>query len=270
MASLESVNTARSLATPVPQVITAVNTGPWMVVQYVPSLGTGATAATMAIAAGSDTITFTVGATTPAGADVIGNTSGEILTTADATSLMGEVVDKINAAQAWRAYLVGALRADDAGTLQTLSSATAMGANGITCYGDTSASKEISLAISGEKFVNNGKGGHVKDWDSQCENSMLYGNFLATSASLHVLRYYTGKQGSTEVQVGSDVPLTSATAKEQGENSLAEAYVQATRGQRLVIRVIGVSNTAPSVPTIQVVGKTAVLDGSRIVTEDNY
>lgn len=270
MASVESINTARSIATPVPQVITAVNTGPWMVVQYVPSLGTGATAATMAIDAGSDTLTFTVGATTPAGADVIGNTTGLILTTADATSTMGEVVDKINAAQAWRAYLVGALRSDDAGTLQTLSSATAMGANGITCYGDTSATKEISLAISGEKFVNNGRSGHVTDWDSQCENMMLYGSFKLNGLSLNVIRYYTGKQGSTEVQIASDVNTTSASAKEQGENSLAETFVEATRGHRLVIRVIGVSNTAPSVPTIQVVGKTAVLDGSRIVTEDNY
>jgi hypothetical protein len=241
-----------------------------MVVQYVPKQGTSATAATMAIAAGSDTITFTVGATTPAGADVIGDTTGNILTTADATSLMGEVVDKINAAQAWRAYLVGAIRSDDAGTLQTLSSATAMGDNGITCYGDTSASMEISLAISGEKFVNNGLNGWVTDWDSQCENSMLYGSFLANGLSVNVIRYYTGEAGSTEVQLGSDVNTVSATAKEQGENSLAEKYVEATRGHRLVIRLIGISNTEPSVPTIQIIGKTAVLDNSRIVVEDNY
>ena len=270
MATTDSINDARDIATPVPHVITAVNTGPWMVVQYVPKQGTEATAATMAIAAGSDTITFTVGGTTPAGADVIGNTSGIILTTADATSLMGEVVDKINAAQAWRAYLVGALRADDAGTLQTLSSATAMGDNGITSYGDTSASAEISLAISGEKFVNNGLNGWVTDWDSQCENSMLYGSFKLNGLSLNVIRYYTGQQGFTEVQLGSDVNTASATAKEQGENSLAEKYVEATRGHRLVLRVIGVSNTVPSVPTIQVIGETAVLDNSRIVVEDNY
>ncbi len=273
MATLTSIETARDLATQIPYVLTAVDTGPWMVAQYVPALGTGATAATIEIDAGSDTIQFyTDGATptTTGAADAIGNTTGEILTSAGATNTMGEVVDKINAAQAWRAYLVGALRADDAGALLTKTEASCFGDNGLTFYGDNSAHKSQSLAISGEKFVNNGRNGWVKDWDSQCENSMLYASITVTSASLTYLKYYSGKQGSTEIQAGGSVALATATAKEQGEANLTFPYIAATRGERLIIRVIGVSGSSPTAPTFNIIGKSAVLDGTRMVTEKNY
>lgn len=264
----EQILEARALATVVPHALSAVDTGPWMVVQHVPSLGTGGTAATCQVFA--DTLTFTVDAAAPAGLDSIGNSTGEFVLAAGANNLMGELVDLINARSSWRAYLVGAIRADSSANLLIQASGSCFGANGLTLFGDTSATKDISLAVSGEKFVNNGRGGHETDAGDQCENSMMYAAVTVTSASLAVIRYYTGKQGTAEVQLGSDVDTVSATKKEQGEASLTETHINAARGERLVVRVLGVSNTAPSVPTILVSGKTAVLKNDRQVTAINY
>jgi hypothetical protein len=67
------------------------------------------------------------------------------------------------------------------------------------------------------------------------------------------------------------VSITSATAKEQGEANWSLPFVQAVRGQRLVIRVVGLSDTTSlTSPTINVIGKTAVLKNDRIVDSVNY
>jgi len=258
---------ARKLATPTVLNITAVDEGPYMVVQYVPDLGTGGAAATVTVATAATTITFQVDAAAPANADAIGNSTGEIITTQSTYDTMGELVDYINGRQAWRAYLVGALRADTPTHLLNFSAASCFGATGKVMYGDNSDSLDVSLAISGERFVNNGINGHVKDWDDQCENSLEYGAFTVTCASPAVLRYYSGRQGSTETQLMDDILLTTTVMKEQGEANPSLPWIQAERGERLVIRVVGLSPASPAtVPTIHVIGTTAVLSGSRIVT----
>lgn len=263
----DQITEARALATVVPHNIAVVDVSPWMVAQYVPSLGTGAAAATMQVLAG--TLRFKVDAATPAGADAIG-TDGEFdLSTADFNT-MGELVDAINGVAAYRAYLVGALRADLSTNLLVQSATSIIGDTGLTVFGDTSGSKEISLAISGEAFVNNGKNGHLKDSEDGCENSMMYAAITVTNVSLFVLRYYTGKQGTTEVQVGQDITLTSATLKEQGEANLSVVFVTSARGERLIVRVIGLESVAPSAPSVHVLGKTAVLANDRVVTSIGY
>ena len=266
----EQIVEARALATVVPHNITAVDTTPWIVVQYVPALGTGGAAATVDIDAGRDTLTFQVDAAAPAGADAIGNTTGILDLSSSTYSTMGKLVDAINGVAAWRAYLVGALRSDLVSSLLVQAAASCFGANGKTLFSDSSVSKDISIAISGEKFVSNGISGHEKDFEDGCENSMQYASINATSASLAVIRYYTGKQGSTEAQLGSDVDTVSATAKEQGEANLSVDFVTAARGERLIVRAIGVSNTAITAPVVHVLGKTAVLKNDRFVDEINY
>lgn len=261
---------ARALATVVPHNITAVDKSPWIQIQYVPALGTGGAAATVAIAAGRDTMTFQVDAADPAGADAIGNSSGEVLLSASAFDTMGELVDGINGKIAWRAYIIGCLRSENSDRLLVRTAASVFGDAGTTFYSDSSVSKEISIAISGERFVNNGRGGHEKDFEDACENSMMYASIKGTSASLHVLRYYTGRQGSAEVQLATDIDLTTVVAKEQGEASFAETFIKSTRGERLIVRQIGVSNTAVTAPVHHVLGKTAVLANDRVVTAINY
>jgi hypothetical protein len=243
-----------------------------MVVQYVPALGTGGSSATLAYTTGS-TMTFQVDGADPAGADTIGNTSGELACEAASLDTMGELVDYINGRAAWRAYLVGSLRADlSSGLLAVSASSAVYDANGLTIYSDTSTNTGVSLAISGEKFVNNGVAGHVKDADDQCENEMLYGSFNVTCVSAPHLRYYTGKQGSTETLITASKLLVSATATLEGEEIPTGPFIQATRGQRLIMRCITPSAAAPAVsaPVITIAGKTAVLKNNRIVDEDNY
>lgn len=266
----DQITEARALATPVTHNFTAVDTLPWMVVQYVPSVGTGGASASIAYIVASS-MTFLVDSAVPAGADAIG-VSGVVLTSSSTYDTMGELVDYINGRQAWRAYLVGALRADNSSLMLAKSATICSGDTGLTFFADSSASGEHSLAISGEKFVNNGKRGHVTDANDACENSMLYGTFTVTCASAGIgLRYYTGEQGSTESQIDGTVTVASATAKQQGEADLTQPFVQATRGQRLVIRVVGLSDTTSlTAPTISVIGKTAVLSGSRFVDAINY
>lgn len=267
---IQQIEEARALATPIVHNFAAVDTLPWMVVQYVPSLGTDATSASIAYIVASS-MTFLVDSSTPAGLDAIG-ADGVILTSTAAYDTMGELVDYINGRIAWRAYLVGALRADNSSLMLAKSATICSGANGLTFYADSSASGEHSFAISGEKFVSNAAGGHVTDSGDNCENEMLYGAFTVTCASAGIgLKYYSGKQGDTETQIGSTVTVTSAAAKEQGEVNLTVPYVQATRGQRLLMRVMGLSaTTSLTSPTIHVIGKTAVLENDRIVDAINY
>ena len=108
---VNQIEEALKLAPAVPRNINAADKTPWMVVQYVPSLGTGGAAATVAVATAAETITFQVDAADPATLDVIGNTSGE-MSLVGTTDTMGELADVINGTRAWRAYLVAALRAD--------------------------------------------------------------------------------------------------------------------------------------------------------------
>jgi len=274
----DQIAEARGLATPVVQNITAVDTCPAMVVQYVSVLGTGGATAGVSKAAGEGDITFSVDSAVAAGLDLVG-TLGVVL---PAAVTMGELVDEINRTAAWRAYLVGAIRSDDPTCLLAHTGETCHGDNGDTLYFDSSATpvsnqSHMSIAISGEKFVNAGVNGHVTDYNDGCENSLLYGSFTATFASAsgtsstQDLKYYSGRQGETEVQIGSDVTMTDATAKEQGESGLIEPFVQATRGSRLIARLVSASlSSALSAPTINIIGKTAVLKNDRMVTEINY
>lgn len=268
---LKQIEEARALATPIIHNFTDVDTLPWMVAQYVPSLGTDATSASIAYSVTGLSMTFLVDSSTPTGLDAIG-ADGVIDTSSGDYDTMGELVDYINGRIAWRAYLVGALRADKSSLMLVKSATICSGANGLTFYADSSASGEHSLAISGEKFVSNAAGGHVTDADDNCENEMLYGAFTVTCSSAIGLKYYSGKQGDTETQIGSTVTVTSTEAKEQGEVNLTVPYVQATRGQRLIMRVMDLSTTVEELtsPTIHVIGKTAVLENDRIVDSVNY
>lgn len=267
---LKQIEEARALANLVAHNFVSADTLPWMVVQYVPSRGTSGASASIAYIVDSS-MTFLVDSSTPAGADVIG-VSGIFLTSSSDYDTMGELVDYINGRQAWRAYLVGALRADKSSLMLAKSATKCSGANGLTFYADSTASGEHSFAISGEKFVSNAANGHVTDAGDACENAMLYGSFDVTCASAGIgLKYYSGKQGSTETQIGSTVTVASGTAKEQGEVNWSMPFVQAVRGQRLLMRVMGLSaTTSLTSPVINVIGKTAVLKNDRIVDAINY
>jgi len=274
--NLQQIEMAKEIAPVVVRNITANDTDPWMVVQYVPELGTGGTSASIALIVASS-MTFLVDSAAPAGKDAIG-TSGVILTSGGTWDTMGELCDAINGAIAWRAYLVGALRADKSSNMlaKSATACTKTGTNnGLTFYGDTSANYSLSMAISGEKFDGYGPNDHKKDWDDRVLNQLLYGSFKVTYASnatgmAQGLKYYSGKQGSTETQLGGGVALVTATAKLQGEAAPSLPWIEATIGHRLIIRIANSSAGALSIPTINTTGKSIVYNDSRIVDEANY
>lgn len=261
--NINQIEEARALAQPVVHNQTAADVSPCIVVQYVPALGTGATAATCKRTA--DGWCFKVGADTPAGADDIGNSSGWIL---DATyTNMGQILDQINGYAAWRAYLVASRRGDASGSVLAQAEASCIGDNGLAFFWDTSAIALCGTAISGEKFVNNGVNGHVKDAGDQCENTMLYAR--VTMVSDGTLKFYSSSQ-SADTQLGPTFTCGSASPVEIGEENPSIGYISAKRGERLLV-LVDSATAANGTPTeFHVIGKTAVLRGDRIVTEDNY
>jgi len=262
----EKMNDAVNLAVPVPQSISAADKTPWIVVQYVPNAGTGGTAATCTVA--GTTMTFTVDGSTPAGADVIG-VSGVIDSDSSTYDTLGELVDYIDGRQAWRAYLVAGLRADKTSNLLAAASTSCIGTNGYTIYSDTSNSKEIGIAVSGEKFTGTGRNQHETDWDDQCINRMNYGAFtLGDGTGTVTLTIYSGKKGSTEETLAS-FTLTEDTLKELGEENGTLPYIQSKPGERLIVRA-STDSAFDAYTKFQVLGSTAVLSGRRMITEDNY
>lgn len=272
---LKQIQEARALATPVPHEQTAPDTSPAFVIQYVPALGVSSTyRAKIAFVQGGD-MTFTTGTagTTAVGdsgatADGIG-TAGVIDTSAAAYDTCGELMDYINGHPAWRMYLVGALRSDTMATILTKTAAFCDVANGLTFYFDTSASEHISTAISGEKFVNNGINGHVKDADDLCENMLLSLSVQQNMASDGTLALYSCSQANDNTLWSAT--LTDDTLTEKGYDQPESVWARATRGQRLIVRVAHATDVgASAVAKFHVVGKTAVLKNDRIVDEKNY
>jgi hypothetical protein len=265
-----AIQDAIGLAGPYGQQITAVDTDCLFVVQYVPANGTGATAATLSV--NTMTLRFRVGGTTPAGVDVIGNTTGQILlTTYDS---LGELIDYINGRQAWRAYLVGGMRSD-ASKRNVLAAAAAScyGANGLAVLNDTSTSKFTSIAISGCKFVSNARNGWYKDKDSACQNVFNWGcaeiNF--TSGTCYLDIYTAGQEAGNDGVRIYRAALTSTTVKELTTGVVDGVYASSVVGERLVIRCT-CSSTLNSMPTMgfQVTGRTRVLKGDHIITDKNF
>ena len=268
--NLQQIEEARKLATPVTHNFTADDQFPAIVIQYVPTLGTGGTSASFTLA--NDSFVFLVDSATPSGTDAIG-TDGKIALSGGDYDTMGELVDYINGRQAWRAYLVGALRAMTSIGLLDKTSTACHGDNGTTVYIDTTdydTTVGHCFAISGERFVNNGKNGHVTDVDDECENSLMYGSFLITGDSDGVaIKYYSGKQGSTETALYGAEAMTVATATVHGEENPTEPYVRAKRGERLIVQIYTASADLGT-PTINAIGETAVLSGDRIMDTKNY
>lgn len=276
---------AHALADTVPHVQSAADTSPWMVAQYVPGLGTGGTSAFIAYVVAGD-MTFTVNGAAPAGLDAIG-AAGIIDTSSPSYDTMGELVDYINGRSAWRAYLVGALRADRTSGLLAKTRASAMTDNGLTFFGDTSANdsavvpgtsaayEQVSVAISGEKFITTGISGHVKDADDGCENMLQYAEIqLTLTGPTGVINIYTGAQTATETLIYTQT-LTSTTEQNFGRTGTVQAdglnsiFLKATRGERLILRAATLSAFS-AFTKFNILGKTTVLKNDRIVAEDNY
>lgn len=260
--NLAQIEEARLLATPIAQNFTADDTCPAIIIQHVPSLGTGGTSASFTLA--NDSLQFLVDSASPAGKDLIGTTGKIGLTTTYNT--MGLLADYINGFIAWRAILLGCLRSMTAVGLLDKASVVCSNANGAKIFIDTTDYDEHYFCISGERFVDNGVYGHIKDADDEVVNYLMYGSFLVSGDSDDLsLTYYSGKQGVAETTIRAAESLTLGTATEHGEENNTMPFVEAKRGERLVIGITTASD-AIGTPTVDIVGKSVVFNNSRIVT----
>lgn len=266
----QQIEEARNMAPYLSHTITAKNTSPWLVIQYVPDLGTGGTSAS--IAHDNTSLTFLVDSAAPTGLDAIG-TDGVITLSGTTWDTLGELVDYINGTSAWRAYLVGALRADKCSLLanKSATACTKSGTNhGLTFYSTTSTSLEVSLAISGEWFESYGIGGWHKEADEYVENILGYANVQLTFTGVtNTIKVYTESQTATGTTIYS-AALSSTTAKELGATgSIEEPFIRGPIGQRLIVRA-AVGTAVSAYTNFHVVGKSAVWKQNRIHAEKNY
>lgn len=267
------ITDARALASVVGHNITALDTSPALVLQYVPDRGVGGLGSTSVGKAKitTDGLRFKVDDDTPAGLDALPNqTSSGWLTFASQTQ-MGQMRDAITGGAAWRAYLVGSLRLDIASNMLAAAETVVSTANGFTFFWDSKVETLISacIAVSGEKFVNNGINGHVTDLDDFCENqiNMVEANFVDSAATL---TFFSASQ-TADVQIGGAFAFTAAgTATFFGKNDPADVYLVAKLGERLIARVTFLTQLIGTPNRFHVLGKTAVLANDRIVTEINY
>jgi len=255
-------------AFPVAHSVTADDVSPGFVVQYVPELGTGATAATAAYD-GTD-MTFTTAGTTPAGNDAIG-TDG-VLSLGTYTTI-GALQDIVNASRCYRMYLGTCVRADLTATAILTKTATSIiGKNGLTFYIDTSAVVQSAkygwgFPVSGEKFVSNTATGWLKDWDAQCVNILDYLAFEQSAATGGFLYVYQGRQGVTEEVIWKHTTVD-ATLKEINASLSKEIGLMSPLGYRLIPRFEGDASTTATIFNGR--GRTAVMNGAFAVSEKNY
>lgn len=264
----DQIAEARALATPYGQNITALDKTPAIVIQYSPVLG-GGTEGKVKITTGG--FRLKVDDTTPSGNSAPENmTSSGWLTFASQTN-MGQMVDQFNSCVGFRAYLDVALRGQLASNLLAASETSVNADDGKTFYWDSKVETLVAAGgvISGEKFINNGKNGHVKDWEDGCENTLFYLEVDMVDSD-HTLRFYSGRQGYAETQIGGASSITNGTRTEFGSSDPADPYIEAKRGERLIYLITTLTQAKGTPTRVHALGKTAVLKNDRIVDEINF
>jgi len=250
------------MARPWAQSFSDVDGFPQMLVQYVPDGGTGGAAATAAVTSATN-ITFLVDTAAPAGTDAVG-ASGVVAFATYTT--MGAVADAINGTTAWRCILLGAKRADASATkLLTAGATSCRTASGLRIYGDASATDHISFAITGERFVNYGLNGHVKE-SKRCWNTLLSAslNVGLTGGTPQIEFSFEGQRASEVIQVAHSLVMADDTLEEIGVANPSVPYLQAPLGFRIIGRV-SVATTVDDIAKFEVLGKSAYINGEQMI-----
>lgn len=255
---------AKELALPLPVAFTANDTCPAFILQYVPSLGTGGAAATIALVQGGD-VTFLVDAAAPAGADAIG-TSGVISSAAAASDTVGEFCNVVNGTRAWRAICLCRPETPMANILAK-SATSCLTDNGLVFYLDTSVADTTyiwSIPFTGEAFENYSAAGHKKDKDDCCVNSFVLARMTQDFTSAASAYLYVFKQGDTSSTQVLNKALVDATQTDWGNTDApTDPFYTAPEGYTLVLDIR--SDAATAFTLLSAVGKTVVRKNNRRV-----
>ena len=269
---LKQIEEARALASPVGWTVAAVDKSPAFVVQYVPQNGSGGALATCVVVTATG-ITLDVD-----GAVIVDGTADSCGTDGDGAFLfanyatIGALVDGINASTGgcFRAYVAACLRAQATDDLLLAIDASCIGDNGMTVYFDTSANNDATMVISGEKFVNNGPNGWMKDKYSVCENYLISASLTAgfASAGAGSVTIHSCPQNGDGTELYTAIMASATAFALAGTPDVP--FMRSTTGERLVIILEDDSTGAVTAMYGTMAGKTAVLRNTHIVTEKNY
>lgn len=212
------------------------------------------------------TVDYGAGYTTPNATDQLGLQASGTVTFATYTTL-GAFMDAINGSKSWRCKLVSALRADASVNKLLTIAATLIPATGLTLMWDGS-SKTVGVAITGAGFINAGLNGEVYDDRDACENAIIQVTAKATfTVSTAALVIYPDCTQAADGN-GISYALTTATALVKSNTiNLKDPWVIGKIGSRLIARIeVAAGATLTSIDQLDVLGKTAVLSGRRVVT----
>lgn len=260
---------AKELAQALPQAITANDTCPAFILQYVPAEGTGGAAATIALVQGGD-VTFLVDAAAPSGADAIG-TAGVVDSSAAAYDTVGEFCNYVNGTRAWRAICLCRPETPMANILAKTAT-SCLTNNGLVFYLDTSVADTTyiwSLPITGEAFENYGLAGHKKDEDDHCVNRFHFAQVTDNFTSAANLYLYVFKQGDTSSTKVFTNALVDNTLTNIGNTSEPKnPWYEAPEGYTLVVDIR--SDAATAFGLLNVTGSTVVRKNNRVVNRLPY
>lgn len=255
---------AKELAIALPIAITANDTCPAFIFQYVPDNGTGGAACTAAYTQGGD-FTVLVDAAAPTGADAIG-TAGVVDSSATAYDTVGEFCNYVNGTRAYRAICLCRPETPMANVL-TKSATSCLTNNGLAFYLDTSVADTTyiwSVPFTGEAFENYGVAGHKKDSEDHCVNSFVMAQMKQDFTSAANAYLYVFKQGDTSSTLAHTKALTDNTLTDYGNTDApTEAWYTAPEGYTLVLDIR--SDAATAFTALSAVGKTVVRKNNRRV-----
>jgi hypothetical protein len=272
--NLEQLYAARQLASPLVYAKSGADASPAFCIQYVPDLGTGGAAATIALIQNS-TMTVLVDAAAPTGADAIG-TNGVIVTSAAANDTVGELQATFNAKAAYRFIRLGAIGSDAMSGILAKSASSCIGPNGLFFYFDGSVSKKIGIPFTGERFVDNGINGHQKDADNKNLCSINYFEWVsAVTVTNGTIKVYADDQttpiGGEDLLFQAASFPTAGTRRKYGDENPSIPWITAPMGKRILVQIYTPSSTTGPVPTaISVHGQVAVSSGAYLVTEFDW
>lgn len=256
---------AKELAIALPQAYGADDQSPAFILIYNPDNGTGGTAATIALVQGGD-VTFTVGGTTPAGADAIG-TAGVVDSSAGDYDTVGEFCAYVKGVRAWDAICLCKPETPMANILAK-SATTCLVDNGLVFYLDTTVTDTTfihSYPISGEMFDNYGVAGHKKEVADNCVNRFHMSQFTQNFTSAANLYLYVFKQGDILSTLVFTKALTDNALTNIGNTEMPDLpFYTAPEGYTLVVDIrTDLQSTAPTL--ITVLGSTVVRRNNRRV-----
>jgi len=255
---------AKEFADALPIAITANDTCPAFIFQYVPSKGTGGAACTAAYVQGGD-FTVLVDAAAPSGNDAIG-TAGVISAAAGTSDTVGEFCNVVNGTIAYRAICLCRPETPMANVLAK-SAASCLTNNGLAFYLDTSVADTTyiwSIPFTGEAFENYGAAGHKKDDDDHCVNSMILARMTQNFTSAATAYLYVFKQGDTSSTQVLSKALVDNTLTEWGNTDApTDPFYTAPEGYTLVLDIR--SDAATAFALLTAVGKTVVRKNSHVV-----